>query len=95
MERICPFCGSDNRKQCVVFNIVFLLLTFLFIGIMGIAIISSIALTIKRLHDRNKSAWWFLLAFVPVFGALWYLVEVGFLPGTQGANKYGEQEAVS
>ena len=33
--------------------------------------------------------WWVLIAFVPVIGGLWYLIECGFLPGTVGANNYG------
>jgi len=49
----------------------------------------SICLAIKRFHDRGKSAWWVFIAFVPVIGGIWYLVEVGFLPGTPGANEYG------
>ncbi len=49
----------------------------------------SLAIAAKRWHDRNKSAWWILIAFVPVVGAFWYLIECGFLAGTSGANKYG------
>ena len=49
----------------------------------------SIAVGIKRFHDRNKSGWWVLIAFVPVIGGLWYLIECGFLRGTPGPNNYG------
>lgn len=49
----------------------------------------SLALGVKRFHDRNKSGWWVLIALVPIIGGLWYLIECGFLPGTQGANQYG------
>ena len=49
----------------------------------------SIAVGIKRFHDRNKSGWWVLIAFVPVIGGLWYLIECGFLRGTAGPNTYG------
>jgi uncharacterized membrane protein YhaH (DUF805 family) len=49
----------------------------------------SFALAVKRWHDRNKSGWWILIAFVPVIGGLWYLIECGFLRGTAGANLYG------
>jgi uncharacterized membrane protein YhaH (DUF805 family) len=49
----------------------------------------SLAIAAKRWHDRNKSAWWILIAFVPVVGVFWYLIECGFLRGTSGANKYG------
>jgi uncharacterized membrane protein YhaH (DUF805 family) len=49
----------------------------------------SVAVAIKRFHDRDKSGWWVLIIFVPVIGALWYLIECGFLRGTDGHNKYG------
>lgn len=49
----------------------------------------SLALAAKRWHDRNKSAWWILIALVPVVGGLWFLIECGFLKGTTGANKFG------
>ena len=44
----------------------------------------------KRWHDRDKSAWWILINFVPVIGGIWALVECGFLKGTEGPNQYGE-----
>lgn len=49
----------------------------------------GLAVAAKRWHDRNKSAWWILIVFVPVVGGLWYLIECGFLKGTTGANKFG------
>ncbi|MBI2739793.1 MAG: DUF805 domain-containing protein [Rhodospirillales bacterium] len=49
----------------------------------------SIAVAVKRYHDRNKSGWWVLIVFVPVIGGLWYLIECGFLRGTAGPNNYG------
>jgi uncharacterized membrane protein YhaH (DUF805 family) len=49
-----------------------------------------LALYSKRLHDRNKSAWWNLLGLIPVVGSLWLFVECGFLRGTVGRNKYGD-----
>jgi uncharacterized membrane protein YhaH (DUF805 family) len=49
----------------------------------------GLAIAAKRWHDRNKSAWWILIVFVPVVGGLWYLIECGFLKGTTGANKFG------
>jgi uncharacterized membrane protein YhaH (DUF805 family) len=44
---------------------------------------------IRRYHDRNKSGWWLLFGFIPVIGALWQIIELGFLSGTQGDNDYG------
>ena len=49
----------------------------------------TIAVGIKRFHDRNKSGVWVLIIFVPVIGGLWYLIECGFLKGTPGPNNYG------
>ena len=49
----------------------------------------SVAVAIKRYHDRNKSGWWVLIVFVPVIGGLWYLIECGCLRGTPGPNAYG------
>lgn len=50
----------------------------------------SIATNVRRFHDRNKSGWWILISLIPVIGALWILIECGFLKGTTGANNFGE-----
>ena len=50
---------------------------------------SLIAIQVKRWHDRDKSGWWILINFIPIIG-LWALVENGFLPGTEGKNRFGE-----
>jgi uncharacterized membrane protein YhaH (DUF805 family) len=42
---------------------------------------ASLALWVKRLRDRGYSAWWLFMAGVPVAGALWLLVQAGFLKG--------------
>jgi uncharacterized membrane protein YhaH (DUF805 family) len=49
----------------------------------------GICLQIKRWHDRDKSGWWVLIAFVPIIGGIWAFVECGCLDGTQGPNRYG------
>jgi len=49
----------------------------------------SLAAQAKRWHDRDKSAWWILITLIPVIGAIWALIEVGFLRGTIGANRFG------
>lgn len=50
---------------------------------------TSLALQIKRWHDRNKTGWFVLLGFIPIIGWIWEFVEIGFLRGTQGDNDYG------
>ena len=54
-----------------------------------ISLYPAFALYAKRWHDRGKSGWWTLILVVPVIGALWWLVECGFLRGTEGPNQYG------
>jgi uncharacterized membrane protein YhaH (DUF805 family) len=49
----------------------------------------GICLSGKRWHDRGKSAWWILIALIPIIGGIWALVENGFLKGTDGPNQYG------
>ncbi len=53
---------------------------------------AQLAVYAKRFHDRGKSAWWVLIAFVPVVGFFWILIELGMLPGDPGANAYGAPE---
>ncbi len=62
-------------------------------ALLGVAYVAmiwpSLAISIKRWHDRDKSGWWVLIGLVPVIGGIWALVETGFLAGTSGANQYG------
>ena len=51
----------------------------------------SFAMQVKRWHDRDKSGWWFLLNLLPIIGWLWVLVECGFLRGTAGPNRFGDE----
>jgi uncharacterized membrane protein YhaH (DUF805 family) len=50
----------------------------------------SLAVQVKRWHDRDKSGWWVLISFVPLIGFIWFLIECGFLRGTEGPNRFGE-----
>ena len=49
----------------------------------------SIAIGVKRCHDRDKSGLWLLLVLIPILGWIWAFVELGLLDGTPGPNKYG------
>ncbi len=50
----------------------------------------SIATDVKRFHDRDKSGWWVFIVLIPVAGAVWLLIECGFLEGTRGPNRFGQ-----
>lgn len=49
----------------------------------------SIAVCVKRFHDRGKSGWWYLIVLIPIIGWIWLLIELGFLRGDPRPNKYG------
>lgn len=62
----------------------------LFSIIISLALIwPSIAVSVKRWHDRDKSGWWMLITLIPLVGPIWALVENGFLAGTEGDNRFG------
>ena len=54
-----------------------------------VSIYANVAVSVKRWHDRDKSGWWCLIIFIPFVGAVWILIENGFLKGTSGPNRYG------
>ena len=60
---------------------------YLFLMVIGYWM--SIAISIKRFHDRGKSGWWYLILLIPYIGPIWGLIELGFLRGDPGANAYG------
>lgn len=51
-------------------------------------LIPGLALSFRRLHDTGRSAWWLLIAFIPVIGAVVLLVFYA-LDSQPGDNKYG------
>lgn len=51
-------------------------------------LIPSIAVAVRRLHDRDKSGWWYLLVLIPLIGAI--ILLVWFVQrGTVGPNRFG------
>lgn len=51
--------------------------------------LANFTLSIRRLHDSNKSGWWLLTAFIPILGPFIYLYLMGLEKGTEGENNYG------
>ena len=48
-----------------------------------------IAVSAKRQHDFDFSAWWALIHFIPAIGSLVLLLVDGAVPGTRGPNRFG------
>lgn len=52
-------------------------------------LLPNLALGFRRLHDRNKSAWWLLLILIPIIGWIILFVWLYCLRGTVGDNRFG------
>ena len=52
--------------------------------------IPSLTVTVRRLHDIDKSGWWLLVTFVPFIGGLLVIYFVS-LDSTPGDNQFGMQ----
>lgn len=58
-------------------------------GLYGLyLLVPALAVTVRRLHDTDRSGWSILLGMIPIIGSifllLWYAT-----PGTRGPNRYG------
>ena len=50
-------------------------------------VIAGITLAVRRLHDTNRTGWWWWIGFIPLVGGIVLLVFY-LLPGTPGPNRY-------
>ena len=58
-------------------------------GIYSLAVlIPTIAVTVRRLHDIDRTGWWILINLIPLIGTIVLLV-FELTPGTPGSNSYG------
>ena len=48
----------------------------------------TLAIEVKRWHDRGKSGWWCFLNLVPLIGLIWSFVELGFFGPVDEDNRY-------
>lgn len=48
----------------------------------------SLAMAVKRWHDRGKSGRWIYICLIPYIGPIWSFIELGFLRGTEGPNGF-------
>ena len=99
-RRYVDFQGRSPRSEYWWFYLAFMLYYVLvailaavvpILAVLGLGllafIIPMLAVSIRRLHDLDKSGWWLLLGFVPIAGLIllyWYC-----LKGTEGDNRFG------
>lgn len=63
-------------------------------GIYALAVlIPGLAVTVRRLHDTDRSGWWILIGLIPIIGGIALLIFM-VLDSTPGGNQYGPNPKV-
>lgn len=96
-KKFADFKGRARRSEFWYFELFCLLLSLLLSFInedlatlaMLITLIPNIAVSVRRLHDIDRSGWWMLIALVPIIGVLLLLFWAA-QAGNQSTNQYGE-----
>ncbi len=102
LRQYADFEGRARRKEFwmfALFNIIFRILALVLDGLLGTGaifilvyvvamIIPGLAVAVRRLHDVGKSGWMYLIALIPLVGAIWLLV-LFVTDSEPGANQYG------
>ena len=101
------FNGRASRSEYwyfVLFNIIFSIAAAIVDNILGteeliyglyclFAILPSIAVGARRLHDIGKSGWFQLIIFIPLVGLIWLIILLA-TDSQPGSNEYGPNPAV-
>ena len=53
-----------------------------------VMVIPGLAVSVRRLHDINKSGWWVLIGLIPIVGFIVLLIFM-IKEGDKGDNQYG------
>ncbi|QJQ52402.1 hypothetical protein ADP71_40730 [Vitreoscilla sp. C1] len=48
----------------------------------------QLAVSVRRLHDINKSGWWILIGLIPLVGGIWFIILM-CTDGTPDDNQFG------
>jgi uncharacterized membrane protein YhaH (DUF805 family) len=102
LKKYAVFSGRSRRMEYwyfVLFNIIVSIVLGVIDGLLGTSgllsgiyslavLIPTLAVTVRRLHDIDRSGWWILIALVPLIGVIVLLV-FALLEGTPGDNQYG------
>ncbi len=101
-DKYADFSGRARRAEYWWFTLVYIIAAIvvlvidlavgasfiLYLLFIAATFIPGLAMVVRRLHDTNRSGWWYLVTFVPLVGSfilLYFLVT----DGTQGQNRYG------
>jgi len=73
--------GQDNPQIIGILGMI--------LNLYGLAVfLPGLAVTFRRLHDTNRSGWFWLLGFIPIIGAIILIVFLA-QDGDASENQYG------
>ena len=102
LKKYAVFNGRAQRKEYwmfLLFNIIISVVLTIFENLIGLQSILStiyslavllpgIGVSIRRLHDTDRTGWWLLLSLIPIIGAIVLLVFMA-QDGQADENQYG------
>jgi uncharacterized membrane protein YhaH (DUF805 family) len=102
LQSYATFTGRARRTEYWMFLLFNFLISFalgvvetilggpgLLVGLYSLAVfIPTLAVSIRRLHDTDRSGWWLLIGLIPFVGAIVLLV-FAVQDGQAGDNRYG------
>ena len=101
LQNYADFSGRARRQEFWMFFLFQIIATAVAMGIDGAIgmpamtavvglglLIPAISVTVRRLHDTDRSGWWILVGLVPFIGGIALFVFY-VLEGTPGPNRFG------
>ena len=102
LKKYAVFDGRAHRTEFWLFFLFSFIISFFLGVIVGLVeslwfittlyalavLIPGLAVSVRRLHDTNRSGWWILTGLVPILG--WIALLIFYVEDSQpGANQYG------
>ena len=102
LKKYVAFSGRARRTEYWMFSLFNFIALILLAGIDGVlgttplfylvyalgVLLPSLAVSIRRLHDTNRSGWWLLISLIPLVGPIVLLVFL-CLEGEKQDNRFG------
>ncbi|GAA1639156.1 DUF805 domain-containing protein [Catellatospora bangladeshensis] len=110
LKNYVTFSGRARRKEFWMFTLIHVVVIFALLMLFGSTqadafyylylayllgtLLPTIAVTVRRLHDTNRSGGWYFISFVPIIGSFWLLALLT-TAGDRQANMYGADPKVA